>query len=72
MVYSSTLKIIYTIIIIYDLKVEIFDIVTIYLNTNISKGVIIFIYQPRRLNNGTGRIYRLKKTLYNLYGSPKW
>jgi len=71
-VYLSILKVIYTIIAIYNLKVKIFDIITIYLNANVLKNVTIFIYQPRKLDDGTGYICRLKKALYNLHGSPKW
>ena len=72
MVYSSILKIIYTIIIVYDLEIEIFNIVAIYLNANIFENIIIFIYQPRKLNDGTDRTCRLKKALYSLHSSSKW
>ncbi len=70
-IYSFILKVIYIIIAIYDLEVEVFDIVTIYLNANVFKDVIIFIRQPRRLDDGIDCICCLKKVLYGLYGSPK-
>ena len=69
--YLSILRVIYTIIAVYDLEAKVFDIVIIYFNANVFEGVIIFICQPRRLDDGTGRIYRLKKTLYSLCGSSK-
>ncbi len=71
-VYSSTLRVIYTIIAVYDLEAEVFDIVAAYLNANVPEGVTIFMRQPRGLDDGTGRACRLKKALYGLRGSPKW
>ncbi len=68
----STLKVIYIIITVYNLEIEVFDIVAVYLNVNVFEGVTIFIRQSHRLDNSTGRVYRLKKALYSLYGSPKW
>jgi len=70
--YSSTLKVIYIFIVIYNLEAEIFDIVTMYLNTDIFKNVIIYMRQLYRLDDGIGRICRLKKILYGLYSSSKW
>ena len=71
-VYSSTLKVIYTLIAVYDLEAETFDIVATYLNADVLEGVIIYMRQPRSLEDGTGRAYRLLKALYGLRGSPKW
>jgi len=42
-VYSFTLRVIYTLIVIYDLKIEVFDIVVMYFNINVLKNVIIYI-----------------------------
>ena len=72
MVYSSTLRVIYIIIAIYDLEVEVFNIVAVYFNANVFESVTIFIYQFCGLDDGTGCVYRLKKALYSLRGSPKW
>ncbi len=72
MVYSSILRVIYIIIAIYDLKAEVFDIVAVYLNANVLESITIFMRQPHRLDNGTGRTCRLKKALYGLHSSPKW
>ena len=43
MVYSSTLRVIYTLIAIYDLEAEVFDIVAVYLNADVLEGVIIYM-----------------------------
>jgi len=71
-VYSSTLKIIYTFIVIYDLEVEVFDIVITYLNIDIFKNVIIYMRQLYGLDDGIRCICCLLKALYGLYGSSKW
>jgi len=70
-VYSSILKVIYTFIVIYDLEVEIFDIVAVYFNVDIPEDVIIYIRQLCGLDDGIGCIYLFKKALYSLYGSLK-
>ncbi len=72
MIYSSTLRVIYTFIAIYDLEAEVFDIVAAYLNADVFKSVIIYIRQLYRLDDSIGCICCLKKVLYGLYGSPKW
>jgi len=71
-IYSSTLKVIYAFIVIYDLEVKIFDIVVIYFNTNVLKNVIIYIQQLHILDDGTGYTCRLKKALYGLHSTLKW
>ncbi len=42
-VYSSSLRVIYAFIAIYDLEAEVFDVVAAYLNTDVPEGVIIFM-----------------------------
>ncbi len=42
-IYSSILRVIYVFIAIYDLEVEVFDIIAIYFNIDISKDVIIYM-----------------------------
>ncbi len=56
----------------YDLEVEVFDIVATYLNANVFENVIIYIRQPYSLNGGIRCICRLLKVLYGLYSSSKW
>jgi len=71
-VYLSTLRVIYIFIAVYDLEVEVFDIITTYLNADVPKGVIIYIRQLHSLDNGIRYVCRLKKALYSLYSSSKW
>ncbi len=71
-VYSSTLRIIYIFIEIYDLEVEVFDIIAVYFNADIPKGVIIYIRQLYSLDDGINYICLFKKALYSLYSSSKW
>jgi hypothetical protein len=42
-VYSSTLRVIYTFIAIYDLEIEAFDIVVVYFNVDVFEDVIIYM-----------------------------
>ncbi len=68
----SILKVIYTLIAIYDLEAEVFDIVTTYFNVDVFKDVIIYIQQLYGLKIGIGCTCRLLKVLYSLRSSPKW
>ena len=72
MVYLFTLRVIYTFITVYDLKIKIFDIVATYFNINVLKNVIIYIRQLYGLDDSIGYICRLKKALYSLYSFLKW
>ena len=66
------MKVIYVLIAIYDLEIEVFDIVATYLNVDVFEGVIIYIRQLCGLDDGIGCICCLKKVLYGLYGFLKW
>ncbi len=69
--YLFILKVIYIFIIVYDLEVEVFDIVAMYLNIDVFKNVIIYMRQLYGLDDGIGCICRLKKALYGLCSSSK-
>lgn len=48
------------------LQIEQMDVHTAYLNADIPKNVEIFLSQPEGFDDGTGRVCKLKKSLYGL------
>ena len=53
----------------FKLKIRQFDVSTAFLNAPIDKE--IFMTQPEGLDDGTGRVCKLKKSLYGLCQSPR-
>jgi hypothetical protein len=55
-----------------NLECYAFDYVTAYLNAGIPPDQVVYMQQPRGLEDGTGRVCLLRKALYGLKRSARW
>src|SRR6202043_99727 len=69
---STAVKIFLTLIAIFDLECEHFDVVTAFLNTPIPEDTNVYVQQPIGYEDGTDRVCKLIQALYGLRKSPIW